>query len=176
MHKKIGTGKRCWCETCKKEYHKEYSKKWEQSNKEKRLARQRDDNYKINRREWSKRTNQTEKRREYHRKRYKENTKAMRSKMDEWRANNLDKWNGYTRKRRAMIKGLTCEPYNINDIYIRDNGICGICKEFIDTEFIDRKQMPTIDHILPIALGGNDTPDNVQIAHLSCNARKAHRV
>lgn len=31
---------------------------------------------------------------------------------------------------------------------------------------------PVIDHIVPLALGGDDTRANVQLAHFLCNARK----
>jgi 5-methylcytosine-specific restriction endonuclease McrA len=34
---------------------------------------------------------------------------------------------------------------------------------------------PTIDHIVPMAKGGDDTKINVQLAHFSCNSRKGHR-
>jgi 5-methylcytosine-specific restriction endonuclease McrA len=33
---------------------------------------------------------------------------------------------------------------------------------------------PTIDHILPIDLGGKDTPPNVQAAHWVCNVEKGN--
>jgi 5-methylcytosine-specific restriction endonuclease McrA len=38
-------------------------------------------------------------------------------------------------------------------------------------EYPDRRY-PTIDHIVPLSVGGTDTRDNVQIAHLFCNLSK----
>lgn len=35
---------------------------------------------------------------------------------------------------------------------------------------------PSIDHILPLARGGGDVPNNVQLAHLVCNMRKHAKV
>jgi 5-methylcytosine-specific restriction endonuclease McrA len=32
----------------------------------------------------------------------------------------------------------------------------------------------SIDHVLPIALGGQDTPENVHLAHLGCNVAKGN--
>lgn len=74
------------------------------------------------------------------------------------------------------MKGLRHEDYTLDEIYNRDSGICGICNKQIIRPHKVRNMMATIDHILPIALGGDDIKMNVQVAHLSCNARKAHRV
>ena len=53
----------------------------------------------------------------------------------------------------------------------RDGRHCGICDQDIaDEEPID------IDHIHPVALGGTDNPDNLQVAHASCNRSKGARV
>ncbi len=35
---------------------------------------------------------------------------------------------------------------------------------------------PTIDHVVPLTLGGNDVRVNVQLAHFSCNSRKGGRL
>lgn len=34
---------------------------------------------------------------------------------------------------------------------------------------------PTIDHVIPISHGGDDTKANVQLAHFGCNNRKSNR-
>jgi 5-methylcytosine-specific restriction endonuclease McrA len=43
------------------------------------------------------------------------------------------------------------------------------------TKAVPHPKAPTIDHILPIACGGNDTRANVQLAHFICNSRKGTR-
>jgi 5-methylcytosine-specific restriction endonuclease McrA len=48
----------------------------------------------------------------------------------------------------------------------RDDGICGLCGEDVDP--FDY----TLDHITPISAGGLHDPDNVQVAHRSCNSAK----
>jgi 5-methylcytosine-specific restriction endonuclease McrA len=34
----------------------------------------------------------------------------------------------------------------------------------------------TIDHVLPLSRGGDDTPANVRLAHRLCNVRKGPRL
>lgn len=48
-----------------------------------------------------------------------------------------------------------------------DDGICGICGEDVDPERFD------IDHVIPLSKGGEHSYANVQVAHRSCNSRKA---
>lgn len=53
----------------------------------------------------------------------------------------------------------------------RDEGICGICGCYVRAgEALD------IDHILPLARGGTDDFDNLQVSHASCNRSKGARV
>lgn len=50
---------------------------------------------------------------------------------------------------------------------------CGICGEAVDmsVRFPDRA-CATIDHILPLAMGGTDAVGNLRLAHYSCNCRR----
>ena len=166
--------KHVWCKPCKKAYHKKYSQEWEKQNREKRNARRTTKEWHEYMALYRKEKNLSAKYREYHQKRYRDKRDQMRKKMDEWRANNLDKWNGYGRKRRATMRGLKHEPYLGQEIFDRDKGVCGLCKEIINInlKFPNPKSF-SVDHILPIYAGGHDTPDNVQASHLGCNARKA---
>jgi 5-methylcytosine-specific restriction endonuclease McrA len=38
------------------------------------------------------------------------------------------------------------------------------------TKAVPHPKAPTIDHIIPLAHGGDDTRANVQLAHFLCNA------
>lgn len=49
--------------------------------------------------------------------------------------------------------------------------ICGICGERIDS--IEDMQL---DHIMPLANGGQTEPSNVQLAHARCNTRKGSKI
>jgi 5-methylcytosine-specific restriction endonuclease McrA len=51
-------------------------------------------------------------------------------------------------------------------VFARAKGRCQICKRPIG----DGKW--EIDHIIPLSKGGDDTPDNWQLAHPSCNRAK----
>lgn len=76
-------------------------------------------------------------------------------------------------RRRTRINGGKCAPYKRLDIYKRDQWVCGICgKPVRNTLKYPHPMSASIDHVIPIAKGGGDTPDNVQLAHLVCNSRK----
>lgn len=64
-------------------------------------------------------------------------------------------------------------------LYKRDKGICQLCGKPTDPEDIKdghiSRMYPTIDHIMPLSKGGAHTWDNVQLAHMSCNAGKRDR-
>lgn len=68
------------------------------------------------------------------------------------------------------------EPYDRTEIFNRDGWRCQLCGKKVNPELRHpHKMSASIDHIVPIALGGNDTPANVQLAHLGCNVRKGMR-
>ena len=80
-------------------------------------------------------------------------------------------------RRRRLLANAKSEPYLRDEIFARDGWVCGICDEPIDPQV----QWPdpacaTIDHIVPLSRGGDDTPANVQAAHGSCNYGKCDRV
>jgi 5-methylcytosine-specific restriction endonuclease McrA len=52
-------------------------------------------------------------------------------------------------------------------LYQRQHGYCALCHEPLTLDD------STIDHIKPVARGGTDKPFNLQLAHKSCNGRKA---
>ena len=65
----------------------------------------------------------------------------------------------------------------LDELLIRDFLICGICDEPVDPEIEwPAHRSVTVDHILPVAHGGTDDIDNLQLAHLACNASKQDRV
>lgn len=60
----------------------------------------------------------------------------------------------------------------------RDGTACGICGETVDLALrrSDSPMCPSVDHIMPRALGGTDDPANLQLAHLTCNVKKGASV
>ena len=79
--------------------------------------------------------------------------------------------------RRTRIAGGIVEKFLDIEIFERDNYVCGLCDESIDL-FLRHPDLMSVslDHILPVSLGGNHTRDNVQPAHLRCNLSKNNRV
>jgi hypothetical protein len=58
---------------------------------------------------------------------------------------------------------------SIEDLYTRDNGICGICKKRIK-----KISHANRDHIVPVSLGGCNKQANLRIAHVECNKRRGN--
>jgi 5-methylcytosine-specific restriction endonuclease McrA len=50
--------------------------------------------------------------------------------------------------------------------------LCGICEEPITSGKRNNRGGITVDHIIPLALGGPDTIRNMQPAHSKCNVVK----
>jgi len=50
-------------------------------------------------------------------------------------------------------------------VFARDEHICAYCGHFAGHH-------PEVDHVMPSALGGLDTPDNLVCACWECNSRK----
>ena len=64
-------------------------------------------------------------------------------------------------KRRNPTPQLTLR------VYVRDGGLCQLCNKPVEPEHA------TLDHIIPLSLGGSNEFDNLQLAHRRCNAIKA---
>jgi 5-methylcytosine-specific restriction endonuclease McrA len=70
------------------------------------------------------------------------------------------------RKRNAYV-----EAVNPQVVYDRDQGICGICRLPVD-----RTEQWHVDHIIPLARGGEHSYANTQLAHGLCNSIKSDRI
>lgn len=80
----------------------------------------------------------------------------------------------YHRRQEAIRRGDRIDARTLGD---RDGWTCGICGEPVDPAIPYQNRMGrTIDHIVPIAHGGEHTWENVQLAHRSCNSQKSTRL
>lgn len=70
------------------------------------------------------------------------------------------------RKRAKRAAAPKVESVNRMKVWERDGGICGICGEVANRDAFH------VDHIVPIARGGEHSYANVQVAHPACNLRK----
>jgi len=84
---------------------------------------------------------------------------------------------GPRRVRRAeLIDSAESDGYYREAIYSRDKWVCQICGKDVDRRLKwPNPNSSSLDHRIPISMGGDDTTDNVQLAHLGCNIRKGNR-
>jgi 5-methylcytosine-specific restriction endonuclease McrA len=108
-----------------------------------------------------------EKQREY----YQSNKEARRAKIAEWQAKNPEKYKEIKRAgtlNRLALKKNAEGRHTIHDIKRIHNdqkGICNACS----CDLIDGYH---VDHIVPLARGGSNWPDNLQLLCPSCNTSK----
>ncbi len=83
----------------------------------------------------------------------------------------------HARRRRTQKQGNGCIPYVDTDIFERDLWTCQLCHHSVNPELPRNDRWgATIDHKMPISLGGADVPENVQLAHWICNVRKKNHI
>jgi 5-methylcytosine-specific restriction endonuclease McrA len=76
--------------------------------------------------------------------------------------------------RRARQRGANSERFDPMDVLNRDGWICQLCgiKTLKSQRGKSSSRAPVVDHIIPLALGGEHTRRNVQCACYKCNAAK----
>ncbi len=96
---------------------------------------------------------------------------TMRSR--EWEKNNPErrriKARRNTQTRRARKRAAFVEVVDPMVVFVRDRWTCGICRLPV------RSSEAQLDHVVPLARGGEHSYKNTQCAHASCNARKGAR-
>lgn len=112
-----------------------------------------------------------------------DNAESNAERARHWRVANSDQRRRQRVKRKRLVAGAPSVPYTRREIWALDGGLCPVawCK-CPDGRTIDfarpariagtKKRDPwslDIDHVLPIILGGDDTPDNVRPMHAHCN-------
>jgi 5-methylcytosine-specific restriction endonuclease McrA len=115
-------------------------------------------------------------------------------RIREWREANRDRKAAQNRSYRAtaegrakqkssqtryyrLLAGAKSEPYTREEIFERDGWVCQLCGEPVDSKlFVPDPKSASLDHRVPLSLGGDDTPSNVQLAHFGCNSAKCNRV
>lgn len=77
-------------------------------------------------------------------------------------------------RKRARYFGVAFERVDPAIVHARDAWRCGICGGRVDRRCKSpHPRSATIDHVVPMSLGGGHTYQNVQSAHWQCNVRKA---
>ena len=100
------------------------------------------------------------------RKYYINNRKKIIASIKKYFKEHPNKRKDLSSKRRARERNAKIEEFSRTEIFDRDNGICHIC---------GKKVKPSswqLDHIIPLARGGQHTRINVAVSHPLCNNKK----
>lgn len=85
-------------------------------------------------------------------------------------------WRRKNRRRRMARRMSTAGAYTLTEIAERDGFRCHLCGGSVSMSLSGMEKWgPTIDHLLPISLGGLDDRANVALAHRVCNVRRGNR-
>lgn len=94
-----------------------------------------------------------------------------------WYAQNKDRAFDAAAAYRARQLVATVETVSRRVVLDRDGWTCQLCQEAIDPAARAPHPMTaSVDHIVPLARGGEHSYRNVQAAHLGCNTSKGARV
>lgn len=106
--------------------------------------------------------------------RFRQRMRAIRAERPDWYVVQRKQW--HRNRRNARLK-VESERYDPQQIAARDKWRCSLCGKKIDHKAVaPQPQSLTMDHVLPLSLGGADTPANVRAAHHVCNSAKGNRV
>ena len=61
---------------------------------------------------------------------------------------------------------------HIQELYDKQDGLCGICNQTMDAERLGEGKYVQIDHIKPFSKGGKTIKKNAQLVHAKCNQSK----
>lgn len=74
-------------------------------------------------------------------------------------------------RRRLRLAAAVCEVISADEVFKRDGYRCQLCGKKTRGQFPGPRS-PTLDHIIPLAKGGEHSYKNVQCACFTCNSRK----
>lgn len=79
--------------------------------------------------------------------------------------------------RRLRVEAATVERFDPVEVFERDGWVCGLCGEPIERSLAwPDPASVSLDHVLPLAAGGEHSRANTQAAHWICNVRKGPRI
>lgn len=163
-----------WCKGCLKkckqkwraanpEKSKKRNRKYRQANLEK-IKKYKQDYYAAN----------FEKIKEKNREYRQVNIEKIKKYKQEWGATNSEKISAAQHRRRSYKRG-NGGAYIVKDIEVifnQQGGRCNACgKKLIRYN----KKQYHIDHIIPLARGGSNNPENIQLLCPSCNLSKSNK-
>jgi 5-methylcytosine-specific restriction endonuclease McrA len=96
------------------------------------------------------------------------NKEHIAIKNREYRQNHPEAKRESEQRRRARKAGVPSEPIKLSVVLERYGSTCYLCLKIT--------KRPTLDHIVPLALGGAHTYENIRIACGPCNSKKKDRL
>lgn len=156
-------GHQAACKKCKAEYkskNKEKTKAYDAAYRKKNAESRKRYNS-----DWRK--NNPERVRSYSATYYEKNAEKARAKASKRRKDNPGAEKLRSQERRAK-KNHSCgslSPGIVEKLFALQKGLCPCCGESLGKDF-------HLDHILPLALGGEHSDQNVQLLRAKCNLQK----
>lgn len=105
--------------------------------------------------------------------------RTAQAARQEWkhRVGRIESIKAAEQRRRVRLAGGRVESFKPIEVFVRDGWVCGICHDPIDRNLRYPHQLSaSLDHVLPVALGGEHTLENCRAAHLVCNVRRGARL
>jgi len=135
----------------------QYNRKWQSANREK--TREKSKRY------YKENPNKCRERDRTYRE---ANSKKISERTRKWNEENPERRKVYHHNRKARIKknGGVLSSNIVSSLLTLQKSKCACCGKSL-------KHSYHLDHIMPIALGGTNTDDNVQLLTPSCNLRKS---
>lgn len=94
--------------------------------------------------------------------------------ISKWRLAHPEQWAAIvlnaSARNRARRRGARLEPVRRATVWHRDHGICYLCGAPAD------EARWHLEHVVPLALGGEHSYANVKVSHPRCNLRKGARL
>ena len=101
------------------------------------------------------------------------NRELSRVRTSRWQAANPLKKRTASQRRRALKRLAFIEAIDNLQVFIKANWGCGVCNKLVDSQLRwPNPDSASLDHIVPLVLGGKHSYANVQLAHLRCNLSK----
>jgi 5-methylcytosine-specific restriction endonuclease McrA len=74
--------------------------------------------------------------------------------------------NRSSRRRGRVLAGASVRGLTLDELYLRDRGVCYICKLPVP------RHKATKEHVKALSKGGTDKPSNTRLACRKCNSKK----
>jgi 5-methylcytosine-specific restriction endonuclease McrA len=106
---------------------------------------------------------------------YRANKEKIRARNAEYKSKNPEKFSVYLRNRRARVKEAegSHTAADVRAIFERQRGLCASCGAKLLKSGAGKYH---VDHIMPIAKGGTNWPENLQCLCPTCNRSKSAKL